>query len=87
MLTVDGITISSNGRDIPVDLYRELTDHTALLHNGDALRQAMRDDGYVFLRGVLDADEQITAGGDEILAIIDKLSELSVELKSVGHAA
>jgi len=40
-----------------------------------------------WLRGVLDADEQITAGGDEILAIIDKLSELSVELKSVGHAA
>jgi ectoine hydroxylase-related dioxygenase (phytanoyl-CoA dioxygenase family) len=34
----------------------ELTDSTALIGNGEALRERMAEDGYVFLRGVIDKD-------------------------------
>ncbi len=58
----------------------ELTDSTALIGDGPALRQRMAEDGYVFLRGVIDRD--LLAWGEglyrEALAA-EELIDLSVE--------
>jgi ectoine hydroxylase-related dioxygenase (phytanoyl-CoA dioxygenase family) len=50
--------VTSNGVPVPFDEehFAPLRDSTALLDDPTALRQRYRDDGYLFLRGVVDAD-------------------------------
>jgi hypothetical protein len=45
----------TQGRPIPDPLVGELRDSAALADDGDALRHRLAEDGYLFLRGVLDA--------------------------------
>lgn len=42
-----------HGQTVPSDLLGEFRDSTSLASRPEALRQAMHDDGYVFLRGVI----------------------------------
>jgi ectoine hydroxylase-related dioxygenase (phytanoyl-CoA dioxygenase family) len=53
------VTLSSNGREIPFDdaHFTPMRDSSGLLDDPAALRDRLKADGYLLLRGVLDRDE------------------------------
>lgn len=64
------------GREVPAALRGRLRNSTDLLADGRRLREALRDDGYVYLRGVLDADE-ITVARKAIFSRLRDVGEIA----------
>jgi len=63
------------GRDVPEDLIGELQDSADLLADPTALRRRLAEDGYLFLRGVLDAGA-VAAARAEVLARLSAVGEI-----------
>jgi ectoine hydroxylase-related dioxygenase (phytanoyl-CoA dioxygenase family) len=55
--------LMSNGVPIPFERFAPMRDSSALLDDPAVLRQQFRQDGYVFLRGVLDRDKVMALRG------------------------
>jgi ectoine hydroxylase-related dioxygenase (phytanoyl-CoA dioxygenase family) len=55
--------LMSNGVPIPFERFAPMRESTALIDDPAALREQFRQDGYVYLRGVLDRDEVIRLRG------------------------
>jgi hypothetical protein len=75
MHTSDGIPITSNGHDIPTELYRDLTDHTGHIGDPEVLRAVLQSDGYLYLRGALDTDH-VLAAREEVLKRLVEVGEV-----------
>ena len=60
---------------IPAELFDHLSEFVADLTDGEALRRAIEEDGYVFLRGVLDRDEVLAARA-EVFARLEEVNEV-----------
>jgi len=63
------------GREVPEDLVGELADSARLLDDPAALRRRLAEDGYLFLRGVLDRDAVMDARR-EVLARLSDVDEI-----------
>ena len=63
------------GREVPEDLVGELADSARLLDDPAALRRRLAEDGYLFLRGVLDRDA-VMAARREVLARLSAVDEI-----------
>jgi hypothetical protein len=63
------------GREVPEDLVGELADSARLLDDPAALRRRLAEDGYLFLRGVLDRDAVMDARR-EVLARLAAVDEI-----------
>jgi len=64
------------GREVPEDLVGELADSARLLDDPAVLRRRLAEDGYLFLRGVLDRDAVLAARG-EVLARLAAVDEIA----------
>lgn len=64
------------GQAVPEALLGELTDSAALLGDGPALRARLAEDGYLFLRGVIDP-AAVRAGRAEVLARLEAVGEIA----------
>ena len=63
------------GMAVPADMLGELTDSAAFLADPAALRARLAEDGYLFLRGVLDP-AAVRAGRAEVLARLEAVGEI-----------
>ena len=63
------------GRPVPSEFLAEMRDLSSLLARPAALRERMAEDGYLFLRGVLDP-EAVRAARAEVLARIEAVGEV-----------
>lgn len=64
-----------HGKIVPEDRLGELTDSAELVSDVDALRRRFDEDGYVFVRGALRADE-VRAARAEVLARLMAVDEI-----------
>ena len=64
------------GRPVPEELVGELRDSAALIDDPAALRRRLQEDGYLFLRGVLDRDT-VLAARREVLARLEAVGEIA----------
>ncbi|NKB65751.1 MAG: hypothetical protein GKR89_01700 [Candidatus Latescibacteria bacterium] len=78
----------SQGQLIPQNLIAPLRDSTLLGDDTAALQQHLQEDGYLYLRGVLDPDEILAARGEVFarLAAVGEVAEPSAEGISSGHS-
>ena len=63
------------GREVPQELIGELRDSASLLEQPVSLRARLAEDGYLFLRGVLDRDA-VMAARQEVLARLAAVDDL-----------
>jgi hypothetical protein len=64
------------GREVPQELIGELRDSASLLEQPVSLRARLAEDGYLFLRGVLDRDA-VMAARQEVLARLAAVDEIA----------
>ncbi len=64
------------GQPVPPSMIAELPDSSALLADHAALRARLQEDGFVFLRGVIDA-ATVNAGRAEVLARLAAVDEIT----------
>ncbi len=64
------------GQSVPPAMIAELPDSSALLADPAALRSRLQDDGFVFLRGAIDA-AIVRAGRAEVLARLEAMDEIA----------
>jgi hypothetical protein len=78
----------SQGRVVPPGLLGELRDSTALLHSNTQLRQRLAEDGYLFLRGVLDAGPVLRARSEVFgrLAAVGEIADPPAAGIATGHS-
>jgi hypothetical protein len=66
------------GQDVPDELLAPLRDSAALLEMPDGLRTRLAEDGYLYLRGALDAGA-VRAARNEVLARLRAVDEIGME--------
>ena len=66
----------AQGTPVPDDLLGPLRDSRDVIDDGQALRERLTDDGYLFLRGAVDADA-ILAARDEVFARLMEVGEIA----------
>jgi ectoine hydroxylase-related dioxygenase (phytanoyl-CoA dioxygenase family) len=71
------VTCVVKGRPVPRTLLGELVDSTALMADPPALRARMAEDGYLYLKGVLDRDA-VLAARREVFARLAAVGEVRV---------
>jgi hypothetical protein len=78
-------------QDLPLDTSEaalgDLRNSTELVNDPEALRERMREDGYLFLRGYLDADEVLAARAEitRRLADLGALDESYPAIEAIGR--
>ncbi|HRI87250.1 MAG TPA: phytanoyl-CoA dioxygenase family protein [Candidatus Hydrogenedentes bacterium] len=80
-MNASGQLLTSLGHTIPAHRFGGLKEHTHLAQDGAAMRQALQEDGYLLLRGVLHRDEVLAARAEVFarLASVGELKEPSIE--------
>jgi hypothetical protein len=78
----------TQGSPVPEDLIDVLYDSTALMGDPGALQRQLHEDGYLFLRGVLDQDEILAARAEifERLAAVGEVKQPASEGLFTGQS-
>jgi hypothetical protein len=78
----------AQGREVSQRLLGTLRDSTALVGNGTLLRSRLEQDGYVFLRGVVDRDDVMAARREifERLVAMDEIEPPAIEGIATGRS-
>jgi ectoine hydroxylase-related dioxygenase (phytanoyl-CoA dioxygenase family) len=66
----------AQGTPVPDDLLGPLRDSRDVVNDGDALRERLKADGYLFLRGAVDSNA-ILAARDEVFARLMEVGEIA----------